>query len=84
MPEDQMVAWHHWFNGHESGQALGVGDGEGGLACCTSWGCNELDTTEGLNETELTTAEFSKFAGILSAVYIYTLYVHIQWNFTQL
>ena len=49
MTEDKMVRWHHWFNGYESEQAPGVGDGQGSLACCSSWGCKELDTTEPLN-----------------------------------
>ena len=47
--EDEMVGWHHRLNGHESGQTSGVGDGQGGLACCSSWGHKELDTTEWLN-----------------------------------
>ena len=48
-----MVGWHHRLNGHEFGQALGDDDGQGGLACCDSWGCKESDTTERLNVTEL-------------------------------
>ena len=51
--EDEMVGWHHWFNGHEFGWTLGVGDGQGGLACCGSWDSKEKDTTERLNWTEL-------------------------------
>ena len=47
-----MARWHHQLNGHESGWALGVGDGQGGLACCDSWCCKESDTTEQLNWTE--------------------------------
>ena len=43
--EDEMVGWHHQLNGHEFGSTLGVGDGQGGLACCGSWGCKESDTT---------------------------------------
>ena len=39
MTEDEMVGWHHRFNGHEFEQALAVGDGQGGLACCSPWGC---------------------------------------------
>ena len=53
MTEDEMVGWHHWLNGHEFEQALGVGDGQGGLACCGSWGHKESDMTEQLNWTEL-------------------------------
>ena len=49
MTEDEMVGWHHWLNGHGFGWILGVGDGQGGLACCDSWGCKESDTTEQLN-----------------------------------
>ena len=37
--EDEMVGWHHRFNGHEFESALGVGDGQGSLACCGPWGC---------------------------------------------
>ena len=47
--EDEMVGWHHWLDGHGFEQAPGVGDGQGGLACCSPWGCKELDTTERLN-----------------------------------
>ena len=51
--EDEMAIWHHWLNGHESQWTLGVGDGQGGLACCDSWGRKELYTTERLKWTEL-------------------------------
>ena len=44
-----MVEWHHRVVGHEFEQALGVGDGQGGLVCCRSWVRKELDTTERLN-----------------------------------
>ena len=44
-----MAAWHHESDGHELGQTLGDGDGQGGLACCSSWGRKESDTTERLN-----------------------------------
>ena len=47
--EEKMVGWHHWLNGHGFGWTLGVGDGQGGLACCSSWGHKESDTTEWLN-----------------------------------
>ena len=49
MTEDEMVGWHHQLNGHEFGWTLGVGDGQGGLACCSPWGRKESDTTERLN-----------------------------------
>ena len=51
--EDEMAGWHHWLNEHGFGWTLGVGDGQGGLVCCNSWGHKELDTTELLNWTEL-------------------------------
>ena len=54
MTEDERVRWHHQCDGHEPEQALEVGDGQGGLVCCSPWGCKELDTTEPLNGTELT------------------------------
>ena len=47
--EDEMVRWHRRFNGHGFGWTPGVGDGQGGLVCCDSWGRKELDTTERLN-----------------------------------
>ena len=50
--EDEMSGWHHWLDGCESEWTLGVGDGQGGLACCNSCGCKELDTTVQLNWTE--------------------------------
>ena len=53
MTEDEMAGWHHWLYGHESEWNLGVGDGQGGLVCCYSWGRKELDITEGLNWIEL-------------------------------
>ena len=50
--EDKLVGWHHWLDGHEFEQALGVVDGQGSLACCSPWGRKESDTTEQLNWTE--------------------------------
>ena len=52
--EDEMVGWHLWLDRHEFEQTPGVGDGQGGLACCSPWGHKELDTTKRLNWTELT------------------------------
>ena len=51
--EDEMVGWHHRLYGHGFGWTPGVGDGQGGLVCCGSWGRKESDTTERLNWTEL-------------------------------
>ena len=56
--EDEMAGWHHRLDGHEFGWNPGVGDGQGGLVCCSSWGRKELDTTEWLNWTELMTQQF--------------------------
>ena len=46
--EDEMAGWHHWLDGREFEWTPGVGDGQGGLACCDSWGLKESDTTERL------------------------------------
>ena len=51
--EGEMAGWHHWLEGRESEWTPGVGDGQGGLACCDSWGHKESDVTERLNWTEL-------------------------------
>ena len=50
--EDELAGWHHWLNGRESEWTPGVGDGQGGLECCDSWGHKESDTTEPLNWTD--------------------------------
>ena len=47
-----MAGWHHWLDGHEFEWTPGVGDGQGGLACCDSWGRKGSDTTERLNWTQ--------------------------------
>ena len=61
MTEDKMVRWHHRLNGNRVGWTLGVGDGQGCLACCISWGCKDLDATEWLNLTDtVKDAEFYK------------------------
>ena len=51
--EDEMAGWHHRVDAHEFGWTLGVGDGQGGLACCSSWGHKQSDTTERLNWTPI-------------------------------
>ena len=68
--EDEMAGWHHWLDGHESEWTPGVGDGQGGLACCDSWGRKELDTTERLNWTELNWTEIS-----------FVLYYHLELDY---
>ena len=49
MTENEMVGWHHQHYGNEFEQALGVGDGQGSLLCCSLWGHKELDTIKQLN-----------------------------------
>ena len=51
LAEDEMVGWHHQLNGHEFEKTLGDSEGQGSLACCSPWGCKELDTTERLNNS---------------------------------
>ena len=81
MTEDEMVGWHHWLDGHRFWWTLGVGDGQGGLACCDSWGCKESDMTELLNWTELNWTHLSVFlehlfmgnklsSGIIASMYV--------------
>ena len=60
MTEDEMAGWHYQLDGHESEWTPGVGDGQGGLVCCDSWGCKESDRTEQLNWTELKGAKCQK------------------------
>ena len=66
MREDEMVGWHHWLEGHEFEQAPGVGDGQGSLAYCSSWGYKELDMTERLNLTELRRGKRSDESNLFS------------------
>ena len=78
--EDKMAEWHHWLDGHESGWTPGVGDGQGGLACCDSWGHKESDATEGLNWTDTKIGIFISFIlpscpGNISDLKITSLYV---------
>ena len=61
MTEDEMVGWHHQLDGHEFGWTPGVGDGQGGLVCCSPWGRKELDTTEWLKWTERVVEVFTAF-----------------------
>ena len=46
MTEDELVGWHRQFDGSKFEQALGVGDEQGSLGCCSPWGCKESDMTE--------------------------------------
>ena len=64
--EDEMGGWHRWLDGQEFGWTPGVGDRQGGLACCDSWGSKESDTTEQLNWTD--SVSMKKAAGILIGI----------------
>jgi len=64
--EDEMAGWHHWLNARESEWIPGVGDGQGGLVCCDSWGHKESDTTEWLNWRNLHTIFHSDYINLHS------------------
>ena len=74
MTEDEMAGWHNWLDGHESAWTPGVGDGQGGLECCNSWGCKESDTTKGLNWTFMNT----KVTTLLPMDYLCSLLKHCR------
>ena len=75
--EDEMVGWHYWLDGHESEQSLGVGDGQGSLACCSLWGCKELDTTKRLNWTE--NAVYKHFCCLHNNCLLFAIYWHLEY-----
>ena len=64
--EDEMAGWHHWLDGRKFEWTPGVGDRQGGLVCCDSWGRKESDTTERLNWTELTLCIYYSSQHIIS------------------
>ena len=68
MAENEMVGWHHQLDGHGFGWTPGVADGQGGLACCSSWGHKDSDMTERLNRTELILSSSRKSSLILQAL----------------
>ena len=70
MTEDEMAGWHHRLDGHEFGWTPGVGDGQGGLACCESWGRKESDTTERLIWSDAIIDLFSLFFHSIIFFYI--------------
>ena len=76
MTEDEMVGWHHRLNGHGFGWTLGVGDGQGGLVCCGSWGHKESDMTDCWNSnnshSEMNSSAAVVLADIKSAHNIYS------------
>ena len=69
MTEDEMVEWCHQLDGHGFGWTLWVGDGQGGLVCCGSWGHKESDTTKQLNWTELDKFLTEKESGIFPGTF---------------
>ena len=77
--EDGVVEWHHRLNGHEFEQGLGVGDGQGSLACCSPWGHKELDTTE-----RLSWMYFILTAVLWSRYYIIPFHTWENWNTERL
>ena len=73
---------HHQLDGHEFKQAPGDGDGQESLACCSPWGCKELETTEGLNRTEYTRRNVIQLAHSLS--HAYHLAISNYWSLFKL
>ena len=70
MTGNETVGWHHQLNGYEFEQTPGVGDGQGGLACCSPWGHEESDTTEQLNCIELIHCEIIRCKHISLSPYV--------------
>ena len=68
--EDEMVGWHHWLKGHEFEQALGVGDGQGSLACYSPWSCKDLDTTE-LNWIDMIQSNLCRQRSVYSNLWLF-------------
>ena len=75
MTEDEMVGWHHQLNGHGFGWTLGVGDGQGGLAFCGSWGCKESDTTEMTTHTHTYVLGYKNF--------ILDIFIRIAYSYSD-
>ena len=71
--EDEMAGWHHWLDGRESGWTPGVGDGQGGLACCNLWGRKESDMTERLIWSKSANNPSSVSASFQAAFHLYSL-----------
>ena len=67
--EDEMVGWHHQLDGHEFEQALGVGDWQGSLACCSPWGHKESDMTERLKWTNIIPKQLVKQVNVYNKIY---------------
>ena len=73
----EMVGWHHRLDGHGFEQSPGGGDGQGGLVCCSPWGCKELDTAEQLNWTECVERRFQWWGNCLALVCCHCLVPHL-------
>ena len=92
MTEDEMAGWYHWLTGYEFEWTLGVGNGQGGLVWCDSWGHKESDTTERLSWTEwlyniqLKTSREVRFLPLSDAYvrsFLYLLYTLIKLYYTK-
>ena len=80
MTEDKMVRWHHRLDGHMFEQVLGVGDGQGSLACCRPWVCKESGMTEWLNWTETTNLNMKfLFLNLHSHIQV-TTWIFVKWQ----
>ena len=75
--EDEVVGWHHWFNGHESEQTQGHSEGQESLACCSPWGHKESDTTEQLNNN-LTLGRVTSFYGLFFPLQSLVFFCHFS------
>ena len=72
--DDEMVGWHHWFNGHELGRTLGDGEGQGSLECCSPWGRKELDMTWWLN------SKYNKSYSVSYSWTTITMQMNLVWQ----
>ena len=79
--EDEMAGWHQWLNGRESGWTPGAGDGQGGLACCNSWGRKESDTTERLTELNWPLLSWPLMFNFILAVWMFNEEKTAKFNF---
>ena len=82
--EDEMAGWHHRLDGHEFEWTPGVGDGQGGLACCDSWGHKESDTTERLNWTEAAEGNRLSMEMFFLSYVNETMYLLWNWPFFKM
>ena len=76
-----MVGWHHQLDGHQFGWTLGVGDGQGGLECCSSWGCKESDMTEPWTEQR---GSRKRSCNILSLRCLWNMYLEMSANYLDI